>query len=88
MAKQETNVPNPTQERIRQEPQGTARELRSAYARFRFAADPALIDACAYERNALQAKYNDLLRRAKAPQAPDMPGAASFGAKGGSVCWS
>ena len=62
MAKQETNVPNPTQERIRQEPQGTARELRSAYARFRFAADPALIDACAYERNALQAKYDDLLR--------------------------
>lgn len=88
MAKQETNAPNPAQERVRQELQNAARELRSAYARFRFAAYPALIDAHAYERNALQAKYNDLLRRAKAPQAPDMPDTASFGAKGGSACRS
>jgi DnaJ-domain-containing protein 1 len=44
----------------------TQREMAQAYDRFNFASDPDLIDACVYEINALQCRYNYLLRRVKA----------------------
>jgi hypothetical protein len=39
--------------------------LEAAYARFNQSTEPELVEACVYEINAAQARYNYLLRRIK-----------------------
>lgn len=63
----------------------TAQALRRAYERFNYACEPELVESCVYEINALQAKYNYLLRVAKQP--PENC-AAALAADGGGVCLS
>ncbi len=48
-------------------------ELEDAYARFNTASEPELVDACVYEINAAQLRYNYLLRLIK-----ERGGAAAF----------
>ena len=74
--------------------------LKEAYARFDYADDPDLIDACIYEINALKARYNYTLRRVKslagddAPQAaplqalPEPEAVAAANMEGGGLCRS
>ena len=51
---------------LRLELQDAALSLRCAYDRFNHVTDPELVEASIYEINSLQARYNYLLRRAKA----------------------
>ena len=53
--------------------------LACAYARFDESTEPELIEACVYEINAAQARYNYLLRRIK-----ETVGEAAFGTIPGS----
>lgn len=43
----------------------THRDLTRAYAQFDTVTAPELVDACVYEINAVEARYNYLLRRIK-----------------------
>ena len=70
---------------LQQELLDTAQALRRAYERFNYVCDPELVEACVYEINALQAKYNYLLRIAKRPQDAC---AAALVMDGGGVCLS
>ena len=58
---------------LRLELQDAALSLRCAYDRFNHVTDPELVEASIYEINSLQARYNYLLRRAKAPCARPVP---------------
>lgn len=51
---------------LRRELQDAALALRCAYDRFNHVTAPELVEASIYEINSLQARYNYLLRRAKA----------------------
>lgn len=76
--------------------------LKGAYLRFDYAIDPELIDACIYEINYLNAKYNYLLRCVKeqqgqpvyrphavpVPQSAAAPCIAAAAIKGGNICQS
>ncbi len=62
----------------------TAQALRRAYERFNYVYEPELVDACVYEINSLQAKYNYLLRVAKGPK----DACAALAAKGDGTCLS
>lgn len=57
---------NTTADDLRLELQDAALSLRCAYDRFNHVTDPELVEASIYEINSLQARYNYLLRRAKA----------------------
>ncbi|MBE6990758.1 MAG: DUF2508 family protein [Ruminococcaceae bacterium] len=72
-------APSPRTE-LQQELQEAARALRRAYDRFNYVCEAELVEASVYEINALQARYNYLLRAAK--------GQASSGAAedGGASC--
>ena len=73
-----------TEPALQLELRDTAQALRRAYERFNYACEPELVESCVYEINALQAKYNYLLRVAKQP--PEVCAALSPG--GGGVCLS
>ena len=69
---------------LQQELQDTAQALRRAYERFDFVCAPELVESCVYEINALQAKYNYLLRLAKCPAETH----AALASDGGRACLS
>lgn len=70
---------------LQRELQDTAQALRRAYERFNYVCDPELVESCVFEINALQAKYNYLLRLAKGPTDGYV---AALAAGGGSICLS
>ncbi|MBQ1674510.1 MAG: DUF2508 family protein [Oscillospiraceae bacterium] len=70
---------------LQRELQDTAQALRRAYERFNYVCDPELVESCVFEINALQAKYNYLLRLAKGPADSYV---AALAAGGGSICLS
>ena len=70
---------------LQRELQDTAQALRRAYERFNYVCDPELVESCVFEINALQAKYNYLLRLAKGPADGYV---AALAAGGGTVCLS
>ena len=45
--------------------QATRAQLNHAYAQFNFYSDPALVDACVSEINALQSRYSYYVRQVK-----------------------
>lgn len=53
----------------------TQREIDQAYNRFNFASDPDLVEAYVYEINAMQCRYNYLLRRVKERRSAISPAA-------------
>jgi len=69
---------------LQRELQDTAQALRRAYERFNYVCDPELVEACVYEINSLQAKYNYLLRIAKGSRSTGYLAAVT--ADGGGVC--
>lgn len=56
-------------DRIKEELLQTVSEIREAEKRFSLVDDPDLIDSAIYELNALNAKFNALLRKAKLAEA-------------------
>jgi len=71
---------------LRRELQDTTQALRRAYERFDFACEAELVEASVYEINALKARYNYLIRRAKEQETAELRAAAS--AEGGGPCLS
>jgi hypothetical protein len=57
-------VASPSEE-LHRELRAITQELRRAYDRFNYVADPELVEASIYEINSLKAKCNYLLRRIK-----------------------
>ena len=57
--------------------------LDDAYARFNATVEPELVEACVYEINAVQARYNYLLRLVK-----EAGGEAAFKAYSGAGAWT
>ncbi len=70
---------------LQRELRDTAQALRRAYERFNYVCDPELVESCVFEINALQAKYNYLIRLARG-QAEGC--AAALAAGGGGSCLS
>ncbi len=70
---------------LQRELRDTAQALRRAYERFNYVCDPELVESCVFEINALQAKYNYLLRLAKGPADGYV---AALAAGGGGICLS
>ena len=83
--KKRNNTALTTAAELQQELQDTAQALRRAYERFNSVCDPELVESCVFEINALQAKYNYLLRLAKGPADGYV---AALAAGGGTVCLS
>ena len=54
----------------------TRRKIEQAYNQFNYSSDPDLIDASIYEINALQCRYNYLLRQVKACSGSALPPSA------------
>lgn len=51
--------------RATEEIEGIRLSLKNAYAGFNSTSDPELVEACIYEINALKARYDHALKRAK-----------------------
>lgn len=73
-----------TESQLQFELRDTAQALRRAYERFNYACEPELVESCVYEINALQARYNYLIRLTR--QSPDVCAALAPG--GGGTCLS
>ena len=77
---------------LRRELQDTAMALRCAYERFNYVWEAELVEASVYEINSLTARYNYLIRRAKAQGAPADEKAescvAAAATEGGGPCLS
>lgn len=69
---------------LQRELQDTSQALRRAYDRFNYACEPELVESCVYEINALQARYNYLIRLSR--QGADVCAALAPG--GGGTCLS
>ena len=83
--KKRNNTAQSNTAELQRELRDTAQALRRAYERFNYVCEPELVDACVFEINALQAKYNYLLRLAKGPADSCV---AALTAGGGTVCLS
>lgn len=67
---------------LKEELEAAQKELLHAYARFDFANEPELIDACIYEIKAANARYDYLYRSIR-----EKSGAAAAAVKGGVPSW-
>jgi len=100
MAKKRGDPVRTAERELQQEMALVSETLKAAYEQFNWVCDPDLVEACIFEINAATARYNYLLRQAKAlrgmpakvphavPAAPSaaVPCVAAANWKGGDIC--